>query len=182
MNPGDGLVQEYQLLGVAPESEEPEDSFTLNGLHLQLKDDFGSQDIPAFVIVFTNRGRVNIRVITSDAGVTVMGNHKGPYSPSDGRSEAVITRAGLDSDDWAYRWRNGADKFHATFKVVGSSVPETFQLEPGESRQFTIKFDLSPGEYQILIGYGGGVHEERSLISNQIPFDVGPSGKALLVK
>ena len=43
-----------------------------------------------------------------------------------------------------------------------------------------ITFQIPPGQYQFIFGYGGGVHEEMSLASNAISFDLSESGFATL--
>lgn len=179
VNPGDGLVRKYQLLGLAPEPKGP---VKLDGLDFQVKDDFGPEGSPTFVIAVTNQGSSEVEIRSDEVGVTLLGNHKSPVSPSDGTSEAVITRTGLSAPSGVSRREYGTEGFHAESKVEGHSAPDYFRLKAGESRDFRIKFDLSPGEYQFMIGYGGGVHEERSLISNAISFDVDASGRATLVK
>jgi hypothetical protein len=45
-----------------------------------------------------------------------------------------------------------------------------------------ITFEVSPGEYQFMFGYGGGVHEEKSLASNAISFDLSDGGVAHLTE
>jgi hypothetical protein len=178
MNPGDGLVRKYQVLGLAPE---PKGSVKLDGLDFRVQDDFRPDGSPTFVIAVVNHGGSDVEIRGDEVGLTVLGNHKGPESPSDGPSEAVITRTEL-SRPGSVSWEHGGESFHAGSKVEGHSAPDHFRLKAGESRDFRIKFDLSPGEYQFMIGYGGGVHEERSLISNAISFDVDASGRATLVK
>jgi hypothetical protein len=41
-----------------------------------------------------------------------------------------------------------------------------------------IVFHIPPGKYQFLFGYGGGVHEEKSMASNPVSFDVNARGVA----
>jgi hypothetical protein len=40
----------------------------------------------------------------------------------------------------------------------------------------------APGQYQFLFGYGGGMHEETSLATNAIGFDLNDRGFASLVQ
>jgi hypothetical protein len=179
MNPGDALVRKYQLIGLALEPNGP---LKLDGLDFRVKSDFGPEGSPKFVVEVINQGSGEVEIRSDQVGVTLLGNHKGPFSPSDGTSEAVITRTGLSAPSGVSRWKYGIESFHAGSKVEGQSVPDYFRLKAGESREFRIKFDLSPGEYQFIIGYGVGVHQGRSLISNAVSFDVGASGRAALAK
>ena len=34
-------------------------------------------------------------------------------------------------------------------------LPERFQLDPGQSMKARITFEVTPGEYQFMFGYGG---------------------------
>lgn len=61
-------------------------------------------------------------------------------------------------------------------------VPEQFQLGPGQSMKARITLAISPGQYQFMFGYGGGVHEEMSLASTAICFDVSDQGTATLIQ
>ena len=45
-----------------------------------------------------------------------------------------------------------------------------------------VTFNVPPGQYQFIVGYGGGVHEEKSLASNAISFDLSDKGVATLAK
>jgi hypothetical protein len=63
-----------------------------------------------------------------------------------------------------------------------SRPPERFQLEPGQSVKVRVTFKVPPGQYQFIVGYGGGVHKEKSLASNAISFDLNDAGIATLAK
>ena len=56
------------------------------------------------------------------------------------------------------------------------------QLLPGQVVTYAIALTISPGQYQFVFGYGGGVHQEASLLSNAISFDVSPDGFVSLAK
>jgi len=62
-----------------------------------------------------------------------------------------------------------------------SHPPERFQLAPGQSVKVRVTFRAPPGEY-LIVGYGGGVQEEKSLTSNAISFDVNDGGIATFAK
>ena len=63
-----------------------------------------------------------------------------------------------------------------------SRITERFELRPGQSQRIRVLLKLPPGEYQFLIGYGGGVHESRSLASNAISFDIHDTGQAVVAR
>ena len=179
MNPGDGLIRKYQIIGLAPELHHPG---KFDGLDFQVKDGFGQDGSPVVVITVTKHGSGTAGIDNSEVGVTLLANHKSPFSPSDGPSEAVITRMSLEHSEGDSFWRRGNANFYVRSKVEGLPMPDHFVLKAGESREFRIRLDISPGEYQFMVGYGGGVHEERSVISNAISFDIAASGKAIVVK
>jgi hypothetical protein len=176
MNPGDALIRNYELIGPAPEAKT--DLVELDGISLRVEHWFRAEGKPIFVIHVVNASRRDVDVRTDQIGINVLGTHKSAESPSDGLSEATITRAPLwgpfgssTSSTWLY---NG-EYLHAAAKIHGA-VPARFRLKTGDTRDFRVKFDISGGEYQFVVGYGGGVHEGRSLISNAVSFNVDGSG------
>ena len=60
-------------------------------------------------------------------------------------------------------------------------VAHNFMIEAGKTRNVRICFDLPPGEYDFLSGYGGGTHEGKGLSSNLTAFDISKNGKAKIV-
>jgi hypothetical protein len=93
-----------------------------------------------------------------------------------------MTRAGLlNSTSWESA--NDGVEISAAFLIDPKTrPPERFQLAPGKSVQVRITFQVPPGQYQFIVGYGGGVHEEKSLASNTISFDLDDKGIASLAK
>src|SRR5258708_2664129 len=93
INPGDALIKKFQITGRAPDSRE----FVLpTGLALKVNDDFGPNHRPTFELRITNRASEMAQISSLDLGPTLIGvNRGGPFSPSDGLSEAWITRQGL---------------------------------------------------------------------------------------
>jgi hypothetical protein len=82
-------------------------------------------------------------------------------------------------------WESRSDgvKYSASYTIDPKSrPPERFQLAIGQSQKVRITFKVPPGKYQFMVGYGGGVHEERSLASNAISFDLNARGIAALVE
>lgn len=169
VNPGDGLIRKYNWIGLAPE---PRRYIQLDGLKLTAESN-PAQGPSSVVVEILNTGISVVRVSTAEIGINVFGiKREGTADVSDGRSEAVITRAHLQRSLGQFLDTNeNGSRFHASFEA-NNSIPDTIRLEPGAAYRVIIKFDLSPGEYQFVFGYGGGVHEERALLSNGVSFDV----------
>ena len=175
INPGDALIRQYKLVGPAPQSE----YLPLNGLSLRLRPAF-ENGVPSFILEIRNAGDSAIWVRTDEIGIAVLGTAKSYMSPSDGTSEAVLTRSSLFLHG-GHGWRADSGFLHANYTISGLSVlADRVELAPHGSFQAKLTFDISPGEYQILYGYGGGVHETASLASNTISFRVGLSGVAVV--
>jgi len=188
LNPGDALVRRYQIIGPAPNNHY---WVTLDGLELAARSDFGPQGTATFLIQLHNTGTNPVTVNRSEFGPTLLGlSPKAPFWPSDSRSGAWITRVGLLQSSSSEIWSNtpweswsGTTKYSASFAIDPKSLPpERFQLAPGQSLKVRVTFKASPGQYQFIVGYGGGVHEEKSLASNAISFDLNDAGIATLAK
>jgi hypothetical protein len=180
MNPGDALIRKYKIIGPAPDNHY---WVTLDGLELVARSDFGPQGTAAFLIELRNTGSRPVEVRSSEFGPTLLGlNPKVLFWASDGKSGAWITRVGLLTPTSWESW-SGAIKYSASYTIDPKSLPpERFQLAPGESVKVRVIFKAPPGQYQFIVGYGGGVHEEKSLASNAISFDVNDLGFATLAK
>jgi len=179
-NPGDALIQKYKIVGAAPDTVR---WGKLNGLKLIANSDFGPRRTPTFVIEIRNTGS-NASVIESlEIGPTLLtSNPKFPFAPSDGGSQAAITRGNLINPP-LFSSTNVGITYSATYDIDSASrPPEHFKLEPGQSIKTRITFEVFPGQYQFLFGYGGGVHEEKSLASNTISFDLSDTRVATLAK
>jgi hypothetical protein len=73
--------------------------------------------------------------------------------------------------------------FSASYSIdPNTNLPERFALNPDDSKQVRIKFQVSPGPYQFLVGFGGGVHAGGSLASNAVSFHVENDGNPVLDK
>lgn len=93
MNPGDGLIRSFAILGPAP--DDPRDPLP-DGLHIEISSDFGAHGVPAFLVTARNIGNHEIKIDGSQFGPTVLGENRGmPFSASDGASVAWITRFSL---------------------------------------------------------------------------------------
>ena len=101
---------------------------------------------------------------------------------SDGGSVAVITRGDLANHPSWQSTVGGVTRSYSYSLDAKSRPPERFQLNPSQSMKARISFEIPPGKYQFMFGYGGGVHEERSLASNAISFDLSDDGTPTLVE
>ncbi len=171
-NPGDALIKKFQIIGPAAN---PRD------LVLQVKDAFGPDHRPTFELRVGNQGSEIVRISSANFGPTLIGvNRETALSPSDGASQAWITR-----QDLVDRSTNG-DTFGgstdvSSFKVDPKTpLPLQLQIAPGQSVDFRIALKVPPGQYQFMVGYGGGVHETKSLASNAVSFDLDTHGFATL--
>ena len=178
-NPGDALVRKYQIIGPAPDNHS---TVVLDGLELVAQSDFGPQGTATFLIELRNTGNAPVKVNSSEFGPTLLGlSPKGPFCASDGKSEAWFTRVNLvNSSSWESG--GGSVKYSSYIIAPKSRPPERFQLEPGQSMKVRVTFKVPPGQYQFIVGYGGGVHEEKSVASNAISFDLNDAGIATLAK
>src|SRR5215472_3049724 len=182
MNPGDALIRNYKIIGPAPKTRS---WFALDGLELSAESDFGPEATPRFVVQIRNVGESSVRIDSSEiAPVLVARNPHYGFCPSDGVSAAVITRVDLlhsPGATWEYTEDGGS--YSAAFNVdTATQPPDRPDLLPGKSMRTKITFQMSPGQYQFLFGYGGGVHAEKSLASNAISFDVNGGGVATLLE
>jgi hypothetical protein len=180
MNPGDALIRKYEIVGPAPNTHR---WVMLDGLELIAESDFGPRGVPSFLIEIRNVGSVPVQVDSSEIGPTLVGSSRRPLSSgSDGRSRAWITRGNLVHPSW-WKCTVGGVTQSASYTIDPEWRPaERFQLEPDKSMKARVTFKVSPGQYQFMFGYGGGVHEEKSLASNGISFDINSYGFASLVE
>jgi hypothetical protein len=178
VNPGDGLIQSYEILG--PASESPNDPVA-DGLRIEAKSDFGTRGAPSFAITVRNTGDMKIRVTASELGPTLLGpKWIGPFSPSNGDSEAWITRSELTRPSKASWTSADGSIISASYKTDPSChLPDHIDLGPRESVSCRIIVEIPPGQYQFMVGYGGGVHQSKSIVSNAITFLVDARGVAV---
>ena len=179
MNPGDALIRRYKIIGPAPDNHQ---WATLDGLELRASSDFGPKGLPTFLLEIRNTGSVLASIDPQQVAPALLApvDEKSQFLPSDGGSMAVITRSDLVHHGARQSTVNGFT--HSWSYTVDSKTrwTERVQLGPGQSMKCRITFHVPPGEYQLVFGYGGGVHEERSLASNSISFDLSDKGFAIL--
>jgi hypothetical protein len=183
MNPGDGLVQKYKVIGIAPRGSD----LVMDGIKIEAASDFDANRIPAFVVQVRNVGNATVEIAASAIGPTLLGANKGiPFSASNGKSVAWITRTSLVTRPLrtsTASWTSTADgsTISATYTVDQTcELPDRFDLGPGQDLKCRINFRIPAGQYQFMVGYGGGVHQSNSLISNAISFSVANDGAAVL--
>jgi hypothetical protein len=180
MNPGDALVRQYKIIGPAPDNHL---WAMLDGLELIAGSDFGPRRSPAFVLEIRNTSSSPVEVNSHEFGPTLLAQvSNSQFKASDGSSIAVITRGDLVNPS-SMSGTVGAVTHSFSYTIDGKArLPERFQLNPGQSMKARITFAIPRGEYQFMFGYGGGVHEEKSLASNSISFTLSDEGTATLVE
>jgi hypothetical protein len=183
VNPGDGLVLQYTLLGPAP--EDPEGSI-LNTIDLEAVSAVAERNRPDFDVTLRNAGDDPATIHPGIIGPTLLGlTTDMPFAASAGKSVAWFTRIDLGPNlprNSQQRWTIEGHTTVSSFSIDPSCRwTDNFQLAPGQSAKCRIHFDVPAGEYQFLFGYGGGVHEFASEASNAISFDVDQTGAAHIV-
>jgi len=179
-NPGDALIRKYEIVGPAPA---PDEWSMVDGLELVARSDFGQGGAPVFWIEIRNTSTSPISVDLSAVGPTLLASTRdAAHFGSDGRSAAVITRVSLFSAVAGEIMRDGVRYSWSSAIPSLSYRPDRFLLEPGQTMKARITFSAPAGEYQFICGYGGGVHEKKSIASNAISFDVDARGIATLVR
>ena len=180
MNPGDALIRKYEIVGPAPDLHR----ISLDGLELKAEADFGTEATPSFLIQVRNVSNYSVTIVTSEIAPVLLTRklaEQGSFEPSDGDSIAMITRRHV-GDFPNNECAEDATRCFPNFAVdPESALPSRFELSPGQARKVKIAFLIPQGQYQFLFGYGGGVHEDKSLASNAISFDVNGAGVATLV-
>jgi hypothetical protein len=189
INPGDGLIRKLEVLGPAVEAtaEKFGQPPLLDDLSLKAFANFSAASGPELILELRNIGKAKRGVDMGALGPTLLGKKQGLecLSPSDGPSFVAVTRTNINImhqyPDVGGCLVNGKGRTIRVWLPPGTAVPKTFDLEPGQSIEVPLQFELSEGEYEFLAGYGGGVHEARSLVSNRIAFDVDAKRKPELV-
>lgn len=177
INPGDGLIRAFRVLGDAPDTDDWLGPVAGLGLATDLR----------FV-----GGRAEVRLTVrndSDRAVTVHADHLAPtllaraappgfLACHDGPSVAVLTRCELFNQPFGTCVRSGRRLY---WRVTSGPVRGLTPLAPGQRMVTAMLLNAPPGEYQFLFGYGGGCQETRCVASNLVSFDVGSDGRATAV-
>jgi hypothetical protein len=188
INPGDGLITKLTVLGPAKEPEVGPfaNSAVLKALSLGVATRFSATKSDQLIVQLQNRGASRISIKMYALAPTLLAKKRGvesDFEPSDGPSYALVTRfdMALLSKHAGGSWL--ANESAGTFglSLAPGTPPSTaVDLDPGQSLVIPILFHLAPGEYEFLAGYGGGVHAERCMATNQVRFNVDKAGKAHL--
>jgi hypothetical protein len=180
-NPGDGLIKRFEYLGPAPAGEET--WVRLEGINLASSVRVAGADKPVATLLVANTNRAAVKVWGEKLAFTLLikrGVHiRGVVS--DGPSFAVITRRSLARDGPLWEAEGTVGGLPHTWSVRReNALPSEFTLAPGEVRNIGVYLDLPDGEYELLGGYAGGVHDAKCVASNLSAFDV-RDGKAEVV-
>jgi hypothetical protein len=181
MNPGDGLIKRFVVLDQAPMEDE---WVPVSGIVLVATPQFDQAGPARFQLLVENRSDKPIKIGARDLGITVLTRKaevEVPVTsgfdwtpPSDGSSHALLTRQSF--------WGSDAPETYGRYWELqsGGFRKPMEKLKAGESRLLTVTLRLPPGEYEFLFGYGGGVLESLCVASNQVRFNIGKDGTALL--
>lgn len=186
MNPGDGLITKFNVVGPAKGNDQlPE----VDGLILTARQMLEKKYLVSFELGIKNTTTVMRSIDLGDIAPTLLGEKSGDdyFSPSDGRSDAKITRCSLaNASQWYHKTRvtskgvGGNDETltkEFSVEVKGVNSPsKTFKLAPGKERLFVVTLRVPAGKYDFLFGYGGGFHEGKGSASNLISFSVNERG------
>jgi len=189
MNPGDGLIRKFEMLGPSEETKSAKfgQPPLLDDLGLKVFTNFYAPSGSELILELRNSGTAKRSVDMEALGPTLLSKNQGLecFNPSDGPSFVAVTRTNIN---FMHQYPaggsclvNGKGKTVRMWLPPGIAVPKTFDLEPGQSIEVSLQFELSEGEYEFLAGYGGGVHQARTLVSNRIAFDVDRNRKPQLV-
>jgi hypothetical protein len=168
-NPGDGLIRRLSVLGPA----ESKGWYSVEGLKLVAQPIATEGSRTSIELTITNEGNAPTKINSSQIGFVLLSQKvEGLFTPSDGPSTAAITRANvfLGKGTWGF---GTADRTYSYSYAIAdkTKLPEVFVLAPNESRSTTITFQLPAGHYQFFAGYGGGVHESKSIVSNPVSIE-----------
>jgi hypothetical protein len=188
INPGDGLITKLKVIG--PASEATADSLgdppILDDLNLRVAPSFPDSGPGEILIELRNDGNAPRTIDMAGLAPTLFSNRREGWciNPGDGPSYAALTRSNVDL---MHSFPAGSSclvnsvRRTATLSLApGIAFSSRFHLDPGEKIEVPLRFELSPGEYEFLAGYGGGVHAVRALASNRFSFDVDAQGRAHL--
>jgi len=182
MNPGDGLITRFKIIGFAGTKKNLPD---VRGLKLLVTPGFGDDRSPKFRLEIENIGKANVSFTTNEISPTLLGlkDSDDSMSPSDGKSHAAITRCTFEyARDWKQETEINGKTREFSIEIEGlDTIKPSYVLKPGEKTEFSIQLHISQGDYDFLFGYGGGVHDGKGLASNIVSFNIDSKGKASLL-
>lgn len=185
-NPGDARIDKFDLLSSS--APKPRGA-RLKNLALTVEPLFEAGHKPRFALVVQNRGREDVQVRQLSISPTLLGekDESDDFSPSDGKSEARITRCGLDSAKHFYS-AHGVEFTNPdgrkTTRMKGysfaveddGSLPDEILIPAGQSLRVVVSLDIPPGTYDFLFGCDIGILGNRQIASNVVSFEVGDGG------
>ncbi|MGD0815473.1 MAG: hypothetical protein ABSA83_17885 [Verrucomicrobiota bacterium] len=175
-NPGDGLIGQFDYLGDAPEGNRK--WVKLEGIRLVSSVKVQSDGKPVAALTIENTSQIPVKVFNEEFALTLMMKREASdnWSVSDGPSFALITR-----QDFGFNRMTGggiaAGKPYCWTIDKQNELPHDFTIDAKQKRTVNVQFDLPDGQYDVLCGYGGGMHETKCLASNLSAFDIA-AGKA----
>jgi hypothetical protein len=173
-NPGDGFLHEVEFVGYA---EPGDDAEVVAALDLEAEAEQVSARGSRFVLRLSNRTRMDVELRMDDLSLTVFGlpNPACPFNPPGMPSVPVLTRHSFGAGGEKVRFTGGGvickRRILWTLEEP-ADLPREVSLPAGASREFRVLLEMPPGPYQLLFGYGGGVHAHKGLVSNLVSFDV----------
>jgi hypothetical protein len=168
-NPGDGLIRRLSVLGPA----ESQGWYSVEGLKLVAQPIATEGSRTSLELTITNEGNAPTKINSSQIGFVLLSQKvEGLSTPSDGPSTAVITRANVFLGKGTWGLGTGERVYSYSYGIADEAkLPEIFELAPHESRSTKMTFQLPEGHYQFFAGYGGGVHESKSIVSNPVSIE-----------
>lgn len=190
-NPGDGRIMEFDLLSASgPETGTPRHK----ALSITAEPLFEPGRRPRFALAVENRGGEDLKVRQASITPTLLGEKDefDDFSPSDGKSEARITRCGLDLAKLFRKERSvtftkpGGQEATLTkryaFEVEDAqSLPEDILIPAGRTARVVIALEVPPGTYDFLFGCDIGILESRRIASNIVSFQAAEGGVTTLL-
>lgn len=186
VNPGDGRIMKFDLLSASPaETRTPR----YKDLWVTAEPLFEPGRKPRFALALENRGGADVRVGQSSITPTLLGekDELDFFSPSDGRSEARITRCGLNNAKEFHKERSVTSTKPDGQKVTltkryafevedGDDLPAELLVPAGGTLRVVVALEVPPGTYDFLFGCDIGIRENRRIASNVVSFRVGDDG------
>jgi hypothetical protein len=179
-NGSEGLIKELKVLGATPARNQFD---APDGLQIAVRSNFAEGKPAAFVIRVKNNSSKEINVSLESLAPTLLGHRdaaKHNAGPADGPSKVLFTREAFWNGDGP-RQTGGRGVDFGWTATRPADIWQQKAIEPHGYFELRLAFKLPEGEYDFWIGYGGGTHEGRSIISQPIGFDVDADGGAELI-
>jgi len=138
----------------------------VRSISLRLRGEPGHSSNGNVQLIMQNVSSTPIK-FNDDLGLALLGKKsKNGLSPSDGASDAWITRQHLKTIDWG-------DKNQWHIKVDDSDLMKLNQEVPAKGIVIIhMQICLPPGEYNLVCGYGGNVHAYYCSASNLLAITI----------